>query len=59
MTEEREAKRAYKEAFAALEETREYMDASTREEERLRRDLLASFEDHLKQKVTTSFLLLH
>lgn len=44
MTREREAKRKYKEAFEALEKAKVKMEASAKQEEGLRRDLIDSFE---------------
>lgn len=51
ITREREAKRAYKEAFDALAKSKEKMEASSRQEEGLRKDLLDSFDTYCEAKV--------
>lgn len=51
VTREREAKRAYKEAFDALAKSKEKMEASSRQEEVLRKDLLDAFDTYCEAKV--------
>lgn len=51
VTQEREAKRQYKEAFEALAKARTKMEASAKQEEGLRRDLIDSFDGYLEAKV--------
>ena len=51
MTQEREAKRQYKEAFEALAKAKAKMEASAKQEEGLRRDLIESFDGYLEAKV--------
>lgn len=57
VTQEREAKRAYKEAFEALTKAKAKTEASARQEEGLRRELLASFELYCEAKVTNRTLV--
>lgn len=51
VTQEREAKRQYKEAFEALAKAKTKMEASAKQEEGLRRDLIDSFDGYLEAKV--------
>lgn len=51
MTQEREAKRQYKEAFEALAKAKTRMEVSSKQEEGLRRDLIDSFDGYLEAKV--------
>lgn len=51
VTREREAKKSYKEAFDALVKAKAKMEASARQEEGLRRELLSSFEAYCESKV--------
>ncbi len=51
MTQEREAKRNYKEAFEALTKAKAKMEASATQEEALRRDLIESFDGYFEAKV--------
>lgn len=54
MTQEREAKRQYKEAFEALAKAKAKMEASAKQEEGLRRDLIDSFDSYLEAKVSAA-----
>lgn len=51
VTQEREAKRNYKEAFEALTKAKEKMEASAKQEEALRRDLIEAFDGYFEAKV--------
>lgn len=51
ITQEREAKRQYKEAFEALAKAKAKMVASANQEEGLRRDLIDLFDSYLEAKV--------
>ena len=48
---DREAKRAYKQAFEALQKAKVRMEASAGQEEALRRDLLDAFDSRCEAKV--------
>lgn len=51
VTRDREAKRAYKAAFEALAKAKAKMEASTKQEEGLRRDLIDAFDSFCEAKV--------
>eukprot|EP00752_Nemacystus_decipiens_P009557 g8537.t1 len=55
VTQEREAKRQYKEAFEALAKAKAKMEASAKQEEGLRRDLIDSFDSYLEAKAEGGF----
>lgn len=58
MTQEREAKRNYKEAFEVLAKAKAKMEASAQQEEELRKDLIESFDGYLEEKVGGMMLML-
>ncbi|CAM9338046.1 unnamed protein product [Ectocarpus sp. 12 AP-2014] len=55
VTQEREAKRNYKEAFEVLAKAKAKMEASAQQEEELRKDLLESFDGYLEEKAEGGF----
>lgn len=55
VTQDREAKRAYKQAFEALTKAKAKMEASTKQEEALRRELLLAFDSYSKTKVQSYY----
>ncbi|CAM9692682.1 unnamed protein product [Ectocarpus sp. 4 AP-2014] len=55
VTQEREAKRNYKEAFEVLAKAKAKMEASAQQEEELRKDLIESFNGYLEEKAEGGF----
>ncbi|CAM9412742.1 unnamed protein product [Ectocarpus fasciculatus] len=55
VTQEREAKRNYKEAFEVLAKAKAKMEASAQQEEELRKDLIESFDGYLEEKAEGGF----
>ncbi|CAM9496000.1 unnamed protein product [Ectocarpus sp. 6 AP-2014] len=55
VTQEREAKRNYKEAFEVLAKAKAKMEASAQQEEELRKDLIQSFDGYLEEKAEGGF----
>lgn len=54
VTQEKGAKRAYKEAFEALAKAKAKMEASAKQEEGLRKEMLDSFDSYCEAKVRNS-----
>ncbi|CBN79257.1 kinesin-like protein [Ectocarpus siliculosus] len=55
VTQERETKRNYKEAFEVLAKAKAKMEASAQQEEELRKDLIQSFDGYLEEKAEGGF----